>query len=90
MKAILKLKNTYQDTQIEKALSRINKFREAQGQETFTGWEVKQKSSKSQIIEPQTVKTSDNAPCSDCGSIFFLRTGTCHVCQTCGASQGCS
>lgn len=35
-------------------------------------------------------KTSDHPPCPQCGGIFFLRTGTCHVCQTCGASQGCS
>ncbi|NQU63205.1 MAG: hypothetical protein HQ517_02820 [SAR324 cluster bacterium] len=34
--------------------------------------------------------TSDHPPCSGCGGIFFLRTGTCHVCQTCGTSQGCS
>jgi hypothetical protein len=34
--------------------------------------------------------TSDHPPCIDCGGIFFLKTGTCHVCQTCGASQGCS
>jgi len=36
------------------------------------------------------VKTSDHQPCGDCGGTFFLRTGTCHVCQTCGQSQGCS
>ena len=35
-------------------------------------------------------ETSDHPPCGDCGGTFFLRTGTCHVCQTCGASQGCS
>lgn len=34
--------------------------------------------------------TSDHPPCSNCGGSFFLRTGTCHVCQTCGTSQGCS
>jgi len=34
--------------------------------------------------------TSDHPPCSACGGTFFLRTGTCHVCQTCGTSQGCS
>lgn len=34
--------------------------------------------------------TSDHPPCSNCGGTFFLRTGTCHVCQTCGTSQGCS
>lgn len=34
--------------------------------------------------------TSDHPPCSCCGGTFFLRTGTCHVCQTCGTSQGCS
>ena len=90
MKAILSLKNNYQDTQIEKALSRINKFREARGQDVITDWEISRESSKSQINKKQTVGTTDYAPCSDCGSIFFLRTGTCHVCQTCGASQGCS
>ncbi|MCP4757547.1 MAG: hypothetical protein GY866_42355 [Proteobacteria bacterium] len=39
-------------------------------------------------IEP--AKTSDHSPCRECGGSFFLRTGTCHVCQTCGRSQGCS
>lgn len=34
--------------------------------------------------------TSDHPPCGNCGGSFFLRTGTCHVCQTCGTSQGCS
>lgn len=43
---------------------------------------------KEKVIEP--VPTSDHPPCGDCGGIFFLRTGTCHVCQTCGRSQGCS
>ncbi|MCP4752604.1 MAG: hypothetical protein GY866_17085 [Proteobacteria bacterium] len=38
----------------------------------------------------EPVKTSDHPPCSSCGGSFFLRTGTCHVCQTCGTSQGCS
>jgi len=90
MKAVLNLKNNYQDTQIEKALSRINKFREAHGQDVITAWEVSQESPKLQINKTPAVKTSDYAPCSNCGSIFFLRTGTCHVCQTCGASQGCS
>ena len=36
------------------------------------------------------VTTDDHAPCSECGGIEFLRTGTCYVCITCGASQGCS
>lgn len=38
----------------------------------------------------KAVTTDDHAPCSDCGGIEFLRTGTCYVCITCGASQGCS
>lgn len=38
----------------------------------------------------QPVETGDHQPCFDCGGTIFLRTGTCHVCQTCGASQGCS
>ena len=36
------------------------------------------------------IATDDHAPCGDCGGIEFLRTGTCYVCITCGASQGCS
>jgi len=40
--------------------------------------------------EPEPVATSDHQPCIECGGSFFLRTGTCHVCQTCGSSQGCS
>jgi len=45
---------------------------------------------ENRATEIEGVETSDTAPCGDCGGIFFLRTGTCHVCQTCGASQGCS
>ena len=45
---------------------------------------------KNKIKEPEPVRTSDHQPCNECGGIFFLRTGTCHVCQTCGKSQGCS
>lgn len=40
--------------------------------------------------KPKAVTTSDHVPCSECGGIEFLRTGTCYVCITCGASQGCS
>ena len=36
------------------------------------------------------IASSDHPPCSECGGIDFLRTGTCFVCITCGASQGCS
>jgi len=42
----------------------------------------------SDTVEP--VATCDHPPCGACGGTFFLRTGTCHVCQTCGTSQGCS
>ena len=42
----------------------------------------------SDTVEP--VATCDHPPCGTCGGSFFLRTGTCHVCQTCGTSQGCS
>ncbi len=38
----------------------------------------------------EPVATADHPPCGSCGGTFFLRTGTCHVCQTCGTSQGCS
>lgn len=40
--------------------------------------------------KPKPVKTSDHPPCPNCGGIDFQRTGTCHVCITCGSSQGCS
>ncbi len=36
----------------------------------------------------QTVR--DGNACSTCGNGQFIRTGTCHVCTTCGTSQGCS
>jgi ribonucleoside-diphosphate reductase alpha chain len=39
---------------------------------------------------PKPVTTNDHIPCGECGGIEFLRTGTCYVCMTCGASQGCS
>jgi ribonucleoside-diphosphate reductase alpha chain len=35
-------------------------------------------------------ESGNHPPCSDCGGIDFLRTGTCFVCVTCGCSQGCS
>jgi len=38
----------------------------------------------------QNIDSGNNAPCSECGSIDFLRTGNCFVCVTCGMSQGCS
>ena len=51
----------------------------------------------SQLLKEYNIKlnikierVSDTAPCGDCGGALFLRTGTCHVCVTCGASQGCS
>lgn len=34
--------------------------------------------------------SNDHQPCGECGGIEFMRTGTCFVCITCGASQGCS
>lgn len=49
--------------------------------------DFKMKHQKEKVQEP--IPTSDHPPCK-CGSVFFLRTGTCHVCQTCGSSQGCS
>ena len=50
--------------------------------------EFADKNKKVKVVEP--IKTSDNPPCQRCGGTFFLRTGTCHVCQTCAESQGCS
>ncbi len=47
-------------------------------------------SSKNIKKNKEPVQTSDHPPCNDCGGTFFLRTGTCHVCQICGKSQGCS
>jgi len=35
-------------------------------------------------------KVNDGNVCSECGGIHLIRTGTCHACVTCGASQGCS
>ncbi|MDT8447084.1 MAG: vitamin B12-dependent ribonucleotide reductase [bacterium] len=46
---------------------------------------------KAQIQEEKAERTQDHLmPCSECGGIDFLRTGTCYVCITCGSSQGCS
>ena len=49
-----------------------------------------QKTVVQDLSSNEPIETSDHPPCGDCGGTFFLRTGTCHVCQTCGASQGCS
>ncbi len=35
-------------------------------------------------------KVTGSTPCSSCGSIDLIKTGTCHVCCVCGSSQGCS
>jgi len=40
--------------------------------------------------DQKPIATADHPPCAECGGIEFLRTGTCYVCITCGASQGCS
>jgi len=90
MKAILNLQKDYTSNQIKKAVSTLNQYRQAKGEEIITSWEVILKSQKPKVIETEPVQTSDHQPCGDCGGTFFLRTGTCHVCQTCGASQGCS
>lgn len=42
------------------------------------------------LDDSKGVKENTGTPCSDCGSIEFLRTGTCSVCCLCGTSQGCS
>ncbi len=56
--------------------------------------DLRQKKSLGSVVQDlqsnKPIETSDHPPCGDCGGTFFLRTGTCHVCQTCGASQGCS
>ena len=54
---------------------------------------IKQRENKAQVktvINHETVISHDHAPCQDCGSISFFRTGTCFVCQNCASSQGCS
>jgi hypothetical protein len=38
----------------------------------------------------ESVEEGGLEPCSKCGGSQFLRTGNCHVCTTCGDSQGCS
>ena len=45
---------------------------------------------KNKVTKPESKVVSGLTPCSQCGSIDFLRTGTCHVCNECGSSQGCS
>ena len=85
MEAILNLKKDYSSTQIETAVSTLNRYREAHGQTLITSWKI-----ETEEKEAESVQTSDHQPCGECGGSFFLRTGTCHVCQTCGASQGCS
>ena len=80
---IIKSDNTFTKEQLEKVKDSMNRFREFKGLEQITEL----------LVTPKTVKpvqTSDHQPCQDCGNTVFLRTGTCHVCQTCGASQGCS
>lgn len=37
----------------------------------------------------ESKEVGGETPCSECGGSDFLRTGTCHVCISCGASAGC-
>lgn len=78
---IVEIKGVYTDEQIQKAISVMNEHLTANNAGRITGYE---------IIKKDGVKTSDAPPCPDCGNTLFIRTGTCHVCQVCGASQGCS
>ncbi len=82
----------YSEEQILRAIvnsykSLIDKNENAEEVDFLTG-PVKAIESTVKTSEP--VSTSDHPPCGSCGGTFFLRTGTCHVCQTCGTSQGCS
>lgn len=42
------------------------------------------------VAKNKAVRSNDHAPCNNCGSIDFQRTGTCFVCMNCQESQGCS
>ena len=44
----------------------------------------------SENLKPAPVKSTDHSPCIKCGSISFIRTGSCFCCEICGSSQGCS
>jgi hypothetical protein len=86
MKLVFDLKNTYEPDQLNLAISKMNLYRESKELELIDGYDILKKPPK----EPEAVKTCDHQPCQDCGNTFFKRTGTCHVCEICGASQGCS
>ena len=77
----VQIKGQYTDYQVQRAIARMNQHLEAAGSGRITGYE---------ILQPKGEVVGDSAPCSDCGNTVFIRTGTCHVCQICGASQGCS
>ena len=51
---------------------------------------IPQREESATEYEHTPVATTDHMPCGECGGIEFMRTGTCFVCLTCGASQGCS
>jgi ribonucleoside-diphosphate reductase alpha chain len=36
------------------------------------------------------LKGYEGDPCTDCGQLTLVRSGTCLKCQTCGATSGCS
>lgn len=36
------------------------------------------------------VANVDHPPCWKCGSTQFIRSGTCHTCQVCSETSGCS
>jgi ribonucleoside-diphosphate reductase alpha chain len=36
------------------------------------------------------LKGYEGDPCSECGQLTLVRSGTCCKCDTCGATSGCS
>lgn len=46
-----------------------------------------------EVKEEEKEVESCGLVCTECGNAdfrLFIRTGTCHACQVCGASMGCS
>jgi hypothetical protein len=91
---IEELLKRYSEEQILRAIVNSYKTIIANGstpgdeRKVFSGVEEHAPKPNARTSEP--IATADHPPCGSCGGTFFLRTGTCHVCQTCGTSQGCS
>jgi len=59
------------------------------GKKSGVGRKLRQKALEERIRLAR-LKGYEGDPCSECGQLTLIRSGTCCKCDTCGASSGCS